>query len=479
MKTFSIQVLGCKVNQYESEQIAALLRHRGLVPAPDGAAADLRIVHTCSVTCEAGKKSAQMVRRATRLPVLQAPARGFAVLNNLQTAARTIVTGCWATSDPAAAAAIPGVDAVIGNMQDLGGRLAELLDQWTTGEATRGETTSAPYDTSVTQQGSLGGAISLPLLEQRQSTNQRAFLKIQDGCDAFCTYCIIPQLRPKLWSKPIDECVREAQALVNIGHVELVLTGIFLGAYGHETALRRRQNASQAEGFSPGSLGALIESLCQNVQGLRRLRLSSLEPGDLTNDLIAILRSHQECVPHFHLPLQSGSDAILRKMNRQYRRDDFLRMIDRVNQAFDRPAITTDIIVGFPGETEQEFEQTLQVVEHARFIHTHAFSYSPRPRTAAARWTRDFIAPPVANRRSKMLADVAQVHSLDFRRRFVGETVEVLVERPRAEATVRHGRCERYFDVQFPGAPHIETGAAVQVRVETVTADRTVGTVVC
>src|SRR5581483_9345929 len=236
------------------------------------------------------------------------------------------------------------------------------------------------------------GARSLPLLNERQSHHQRAYLKIQDGCDAHCTYCIIPQLRPSLWSKPVDECLNEARALVDAGHKEIVLTGIFLGAYGQPTALRRRQSIETAK-----PLGDLVEALCTQVRGLHRLRFSSLEPGDLTDDLIERLRSRPQIVPHFHLPLQSGSDVILHRMNRQYTRDDFLRMIERVHEKFDRPAITTDIIVGFPGETHEEFSRTLQVVDQARFIHTHAFSFSPRPGTAAARWSDDFVHGPVVN----------------------------------------------------------------------------------
>src|SRR5207249_10307649 len=176
---------------------------------------------------------------------------------------------------------------------------------------------------------------SLPLLgEQSQASHQRAFLKIQDGCDAHCTYCIIPQLRPSLWSKPIDDIIEEAQRQVDAGHREIVLTGIFLGAYGHATALRRRQLPDNACGLTP-----LIDALCTRVNGLARLRLSSLEPCDLTSELITVLRSHQQVVPHFHLPLQSGSNELLRRMNRQYTRDQFLRMIDQVQGAFDRPAI--------------------------------------------------------------------------------------------------------------------------------------------
>ena len=224
------------------------------------------------------------------------------------------------------------------------------------------------------------------------------------------------------------------------------------------------------------------------MPGLRRLRLSSLEPGDLGGDLLATLRSHPQVVPHFHLPLQSGSDRLLRRMNRQYTRDDFLRMADQVRAAFDRPALTTDVIAGFPGETDAEFARTVEVAEATGFIHVHAFHFSPRPGTAAARWQRDFVRGPVINERIEALRAIADRHSLAFRRSFVGQTVELLVERERETGgpgadggagadhrTLRHGRCERYFPVWFAD-PAAETGDFVRVRVDEVTPTRTHGT---
>jgi threonylcarbamoyladenosine tRNA methylthiotransferase MtaB len=451
MKTFWIQTLGCKVNHYESEQVAALLRSRGWVEA-DSASADLRIVNSCSVTSEAASKSRQSTRRAVRLPVL-----GSAAMS------RTIVMGCWATSDPQAAASIQGVDAVVTHHENVHQRIVTLLDQWES--TTVGD---SPKSNVI-------GTRSLPMLGHRQTDQQRAFLKIQDGCDAHCTYCIIPKLRPSLWSKPIDEVLEEARRLVEAGHLEIVLTGIFLGAYGHATALRRRQQAG-----SGSPLARLIENLCSAVPGLRRIRLSSLEPGDLDDDLFHCLRSHPQVVPHFHLPLQSGSSAVLRKMNRQYSRDDFLRLLDRIGQAFERPALTSDIIVGFPGETDADFQQTLEIVDRARFIHIHAFPFSPRPGTAAARWQDDFVPGPIVNRRMDELRWRAEDFSLAFRSRFIDQVVQLLVERPSAQegaAAVffHHGRCERYFDVQFQ-SELAGPGDLVNVRIDRATSRATYGT---
>jgi MiaB/RimO family radical SAM methylthiotransferase len=553
MRTFSIQTLGCKVNQYESEQMASLLRSRGLqqVDAPAG---DVRIVNTCSVTIQAGTKSRQTIRRSVALPVLAGATEFESAIEaphvhaglRAEDRPRVIVTGCWATSDKSKAAAMPGVDAVITHHDDVAAELDRLLGHWLSNwknqhsaktspttadhtsrfesspglEADKGwiikagtqgaklvghirsfqnETVnekarisasggvfltpglrySEDPDFSRTDPGlrrtsdpaSRGrGTTALPLLGEHQTGRQRALLKIQDGCDAHCTYCIIPNLRPNLWSKSTDDVVEEARRLVDSGHVEIVLTGIFLGAYGQETALRRRQ-----PGCAKTPLAELIDSLCTRVPWLGRLRLSSLEPGDLTADLISVLKSHPQIVPHFHLPLQSGSDALLRKMNRQYTRDDFLRMVDQVNEAFDRPALTTDIIVGFPGETDAEFDRTVEIVDRARFIHTHAFSFSPRPGTAAARWSRDFVRGPIVNQRIEFLQARASEHSFEFRREFVGQEVTLLVERNNSANSLRHGRCERYFEVYFE-SDTARDGDFVRVRIDTVTPHRTMGT---
>jgi threonylcarbamoyladenosine tRNA methylthiotransferase MtaB len=464
VRTFSIQTLGCKVNHYESEQIATLLRSWGLRQT-ESAAADLRIINTCSVTNEAASKSRQSLRRAVRLPVLQSTLPETDTLPSQ----RAIVTGCWATSHPAEAAAIAGPEAVLTHHDDIAARLKEILAKWGVKPQ---QIRRFPEEKVRIKEGT--GAQTLPLLDDRQTGHQRAFLKIQDGCDAHCTYCIIPTLRTSLWSKPTEDVLAEAQRMVDAGHLEIVLTGIFLSAYGQSTALRRRQSP-----LDRSPLAILVEQLCQ-IPGLKRLRLSSLEPGDLDDDLLRTLWSHPQVVPHFHLPLQSGSDRLLRRMNRQYNRDQFLRMIEKVQAAFDRPALTTDIIAGFPGETDEDFEQTLDVARKARFIHIHAFPFSARPGTAAARWKSDFVAPQIVDARLERLQDLSSQFSLEFRRGFIGQTVQLLVERESGAMGInspRHGRCERYFDVHFPGNG-ASTGDLVTVRIDQVTGGRTFGSLV-
>lgn len=467
MKTFCVETLGCKINFYESHQLRALLKKRGLTET-DEAEADLRIVNTCSVTSAAARQSRQTARRLGR------------------SSARVVVTGCWATDAPAAAAALNGVHAVITHHDDVAAKLNLLLDQWLTetsaeplqqpgdGGINRPDFPPVRTDKEITANAAVsvnkqGGTHQLPLLTERQSDRQRAVLKIQDGCDASCTYCIIPRLRTTLWSRSEAQSVAEARAMVAAGHVEIVLTGIFLGAFGQPTALRRRQPANRGT-----PLADLVHALCTSVPGLRRLRLSSIEPGDLTDDLLAALRSHRQVVPHFHLPLQSGSDAVLRRMNRQYRRDDFHRLIDRVKKAFDRPALTTDVIVGFPGESDAEFAQTLDLVREAGFIHVHAFPFSPRAGTAAARWADQFVPRPLVAARGQALRNLSEAQSLAFRRQFIGETMEVIVEAGESNG-LRHGRCERYFSVHFP-ADGARAGDLLHVTVEEVLPERTVGT---
>jgi threonylcarbamoyladenosine tRNA methylthiotransferase MtaB len=569
MKTFFVQTLGCKVNQYESEQVAAFLRARGLQESQSSEHAELRIINTCSVTVQAASQSRQSVRRATRLPVLTAygaSSCGTAALGCVPPEAqvlesrtlkpRIIVIGCWATSDKPAAAALNGVDAVLTHQDDLAAELDRLLSLWKSHDLSQdpspvtfpptshsandipqrpmdqknkeepdnaaaehrparnkpipprivneipatfreGEAPAEPPFPSDAQAPSrvrsaaeprisfrttpnlpenpLPATVTLPLLSNHQSGRQRAFLKIQDGCDAHCTYCIIPKLRPALASKPIEDAVLEAQKLVDSGHSEIVLTGIFLGAYGHPTALRRFQVPDE----NPAPLAQLIENLCTRVPGLLRLRLSSLEPGDLDDRLLSTLASHPQVVPHFHLPLQSGSDLLLRRMNRQYRRDDFLRLLDRITRTFDRPALTTDIIVAFPGESDEQFQLTLDVVHAARFIHIHAFPFSPRPGTAAARWKQD-VPGTVANQRIRQLTDLAARFNRQFRETFVASEVSVITERgsyPHAGRPLRRGRCERYFAVDFD-APDLYPGDLATVRIDSVSDDRTIATLV-
>ncbi len=487
---YLLTTLGCKVNQYESQQIRELIESFGLRPIRDGETPDIAVVNTCAVTTTASRKSRQSVRSA-------AGASGTPV----------VVVGCGASADTDRLARLDGVTAVLGHGSNVCDELRSLLvarfastppargagvgkhrnvrrnDVWIRPTDTRPPRASVPPAALDASKKSID--LTLPVVKSPQTLaarierfhgHQRAFLKVQDGCDACCTYCIIPSLRTRLLSKPVDQAVAEAHTLVANGHKEIVVTGIFLGAYGRDTALRKR--------FAPGPtpLAELIRALAR-VDGLRRLRLSSLEPGDVDETLLEVLATGGPCVPHLHLPLQSGSDPILRRMNRQYRRDDFLDMVKRVRGALDRPAISTDIIVGFPGETERDFQASLEIARYAEFCKIHAFPFSPRPGTAAARWGKDFVHPTEVRDRMRRLARVELECSLTFRRRFLGRMERVIVERSngvtdvtRSSPGLGRGRADRYFEIHFDADAPIRDGDLVSVRIDRVTPTRTHGT---
>ena len=283
------------------------------------------------------------------------------------------------------------------------------------------------------------GTQTLPAI-QRFPGHQRAFVKVQDGCDAFCAYCIVPYTRPRVWSRGLDEVLEECCALVAAGHKEIVLSGVFLGAYGRGTAIRKRWTDGRAK------LPELIRRVAA-IDGLFRVRLSSLEPGDLTEDLLRTCRETPNFAPHFHLPLQSGSPAILRRMNRQYTAEQYERTVERLRDAFDRPAVTTDILVGFPGEFDADFEATLAVARRAGFARVHAFPFSAIPGTAAWECRRE--APPAAVVRERLarLSALAADLAAAYRRGLVGETLDALVESSprRGEARAMTGRYQTAY----------------------------------
>jgi len=463
---YLLTTLGCKVNQYESQHIREILHAYGFRPAQHGELADVAVVNTCAVTANASRKNRQAIRKA---------AGGGKT--------SVFVVGCGATEDRERLAQIPGVTAVYGHDENIAHEIHSTLAAWVGADSKRQERaeelhtgkklrldaagndlwiksnvsernsapTSSINDTSnnITQLSIVNAAGHLTEKIESFDGHQRAFLKVQDGCDAFCSYCIIPRLRSALKSKSIEVAVAEAQGLVRSGHKEIILTGIFLGAFGRDTALRSRW------GNSPSPLAALVDALA-GVEGLARLRLSSLEPGDVDDSLLDVLARRDNCVPHLHLPLQSGSPETLRKMNRQYTRDAFVDMLDRVRGRLDRPAISTDIIVGFPGETEDDFQASIDIARYAGFCKIHAFPFSPRDKTAAARWRRDFVPPPIVRERMQRLAEVERECSLAYRSKFIGRVERVIVEQSSDKelssgrpSVMLHGRADRYFEIHF------------------------------
>lgn len=512
---YRLTTLGCKVNQYESQLLRQTLEAAGFSQAARGEPHDIAVVNTCAVTLEASRKSRQSIRKLSR--------RGTTPV---------VVVGCDASVEPERIRQIKGVIAVAGHDSDAVAALRECLANVSDNRPRRQDTRlrgpvlSDPRSQSrspAEPSNSTGEAESNPGgpershevenfdIEEHQATagnesadqlltltiegrsadlfsipaslpivntidelpgridsfagHQRAFLKIQDGCDAFCTYCIIPQLRPRLRSKSIESAVAEAEALVRAGHREIVLTGIFLGAYGRETALRRRWGATCV---SP--LARVVDALA-NIEGLDRLRLSSLEPGDIDGDLLAVVGAHENCVPHFHLPLQSGSAEILRRMNRQYTRSDYLRMIDQVRGALDQPAISTDIIVGFPGETDDDFFDSIEIARYAEFCKIHAFPFSPRAKTAAAKWTGDFVPPSIVKQRMDQLRVIEQETAFAYRRRLIGRHERIIVETITDDG-IATGHADRYIEVSVP-ARDANKGDLLHITITKATPGRT------
>ena len=479
--TYRVRVLGCRVNHAERRELEAVLRSRGLQEAELGRPADLEIVHTCGVTGRAAAKSRQAIRKASGG---QAP--GGAVL----------VTGCLVGTDPQQASDLAGPrGAAIGHQTPVPQAVGEWLDthapsgppsvaaaaanprptteplplplpiasppnqparhgEWLDTHAPSGPPSvaaAAPNPRPTTE------PLPLPIAVRpdQPARHVRAEVRIQDGCDAHCTFCIIPAARPVLRSKETSVVLDEVARLIDLGHPEIVLAGIFLGAYGHHTALRRRQTNPQAT-----PLADLVDAVA-STPGLQRLRLSSLEPGDVTEPLLDAFVAHEGVVaPHLHLPLQSGSDTILRRMNRQYRMRDYFDMIERVNATLTRgglpPAITTDIICGFPGESPDDFEQTATAATQVGFLHMHVFPYSPRRGTAAARWHQHAIEPTLTQTRVRALISLETTPDTGladiFRRRLIGREVRLFAEKPdhrRPDAWT--GRCDHYCEVSIPG----------------------------
>ncbi len=431
MKTFSINTLGCKVNQYESQQIRELLERLGLHKVEPLRKPDLAVLNTCCVTHTASAKSRQYIRKAQKL----------------SPDAVIVVCGC-----------LPAVN--IGELNEPGenvhlisyrNNLAAALSQIVSGKATASDlqrlqscpdtTIKTKNDTKIKCKNELPNQPKLPQLTSFAGKT-RAFLKIQDGCDGYCTYCIVPKTRPFVRSNPAEAVLQEARALVEAGHREIVVTGVFLGAYGQKT-VRRKNWANQRN----DKLADLLDKMAE-IPNLARIRLSSLEPADVTSRLLDTFCKHRNIMPHLHLSLQSGSDTVLKKMCRQYRADEFREKIESVKSKLDRPAITTDIIVGFPDETDADFEQTINLAKEAGFAKMHIFSFSPRKGTAAANM-QDTVDNRVIKRRSQIMHNLNIKLGLKYRQQFVGETTEILVENNNGQLC---GRSERYFMVYLEKA---------------------------
>jgi len=427
MRTFSISTLGCKVNQYESRQIRRFLEQLGLeYTETSEKKTDLIIVNTCCVTQPASAKSRQYIRKAQKL----------------NSEALIVVSGCLPTVQIGELNNLGKNVHLIKHRRTLAAELSRIVRDDSTEIALHNRTLNLirPENDSQIKQKNYQSydQPKLPLLTCFKGQT-RAFLKVQDGCDGYCSYCIIPKTRPILSSKPLELALKEAQDLVNAGHKEIVLTGIFLGAYGQTSVRRKKWTDRKNE-----KLPELLDKMAR-IPNLRRIRLSSLEPADVTPWLLDVFSEHPNIMPHLHLSLQSGSSVILKKMARQYTAEQFIEKLDLIKSRLDRPAITADIIVGFPGETDDDFERTVDLAVHAGFAKMHVFSFSPRKGTPAADM-QDTVANSLMKKRSRILHQLDAQLARAFREQFIGQTAAVLIE---SSGQRTAGRSERYFTVQL------------------------------
>ena len=390
MKSVALHNLGCKVNGYEMDFMQQTLEEQGYRIVPFDAKADIYVINTCTVTNVADKKSRQMIHRARK----QNPD------------AIVVAVGCYVQVGDEEILKDKGIDLAIGNnkKKDLAAILGEFIRCREQGNTFCDKTLSGE---TIIDIGHTGEFESMQLKGTGKHT--RAFIKVQDGCDQFCSYCIIPYARGRIRSRQAEEVVEEVKALSKNGYREIVLTGIHLSSYGMESA--------SGEDFSQSKLLSLIQEAAK-VPGIERIRLGSLEPRIITSDFAKGLAGCKKLCPHFHLSLQSGSDSVLKRMNRKYTSEEYYEKVCVLREYFKDPAITTDVIVGFPGESPQEFEETVKFLEKTEFYEMHIFKYSMRKGTLAAAMEGQ-VEESVKGERSAVLMELEAEMSKRYRERFL------------------------------------------------------------
>lgn len=415
MRKAALHNLGCKVNAYESDAMQQLLEKAGYEIVSFREQADVYIINTCSVTNIADRKSRQMLHRA----------------KSQNPEAVVVAAGCYAQSATGELKKDPSVDLIIGNNKK--GDLVSILDEYF---LNRKKESKEPGQYLI----DIAGTHEYePLHIDRTADHTRAFIKVQDGCNQFCSYCIIPYTRGRVRSRRPEEVEEEVRSLAAAGYREVVLTGIHLSSYG-------------ADFSEKNGLLRLIQRL-HPTEGISRIRLGSLEPGIVTEEFAFTLAGLSKVCPHFHLSLQSGCDETLKRMNRHYTAAGYEQRCRLLKRAFDNPAVTTDVIVGFPGETEEEFARTKAFLEEICFYEMHIFKYSRRSETRAASMPNQ-IPESVKARRSEELLELEKKMSLKYRRGFIGKPLEVLLEEETEIAGRSYlvGHTREYVKVAVPKA---------------------------
>ena len=382
MSTAAFYTLGCKVNQYETEAMIELFKNEGYEICDFSEKADVYVINTCSVTHMGDRKSRQMIRRAKK----QNPKAVIAV------------SGCYSQTAPEEILSIDGVNLVIGNKGR--NKITSLIENLT-------------CESKVNAVSDIMSTHDFEELHIENYTDRtRAYIKIQDGCSQFCSYCIIPYARGPVRSRPESEIISEIEKLTKKGFTEIILVGIHVASYGKD--------------LKNTSLEDLLIKV-DKIEGVKRIRMSSIEPMTLNKEFVEKVKASTKLCPHFHISLQSGCDETLKRMNRHYTTDKYLEIVNGLRDAFSECAITTDIMVGFPGETDEEYDKTAEFVKKADFAEAHVFMYSQRKGTPAAK-RPDQIAPQIKEERSKKIIELTNQSRDKFLSQFVGQVKEVLFE---------------------------------------------------
>jgi threonylcarbamoyladenosine tRNA methylthiotransferase MtaB len=423
MSTVAFHTLGCKVNHYETEAIWQLFKEAGYDRTEYETMADVYVINTCTVTNTGDKKSRQVIRRAIRK-------NPDAVI---------CVTGCYAQTSPAEIMAIPGVDIVVGTQDRV--KMLEYIEE---------------YKNERQPINAVGNIMKTRVYEELDvpsfTDRTRASLKIQEGCNNFCTFCIIPWARGLMRSRDPKEVVAQAQQLVDAGYKEIVLTGIHTGGYG--------------EDLKDYNLAMLLRDLEEQVDGLKRIRISSIEASQISDEVIEVLQNSTKVVRHLHIPIQSGSDTVLKRMRRKYTMEFFADRLERLKEALPGLAITSDVIVGFPGETEEEFMETFNFIKHHQFSELHVFPYSKRTGTPAARMD-DQVDEEVKNSRVHRLIELSDQLAKEYASKFENEVLEVIPEELFKEDESEGlfvGYTDNYLKVVFPATDEM-VGKIVKVKI--------------
>ncbi len=423
MPTVAFHTLGCKVNHYETEAIWQLFKEQGYERVDYENMSDVYVINTCTVTNTGDKKSRQVIRRAVRK-------NPDAVI---------CVTGCYAQTSPAEIMAIPGVDIVVGTQDRV--KMLDYIKQFK-------EERQPINAVGNIMKNRVYEELDVPAFTDRT----RASLKIQEGCNNFCTFCIIPWARGLMRSRDPQEVIRQAQQLVHAGYKEIVLTGIHTGGYG--------------EDMKDYNLARLLRDIESQVKGLKRLRISSIEASQITDEVIEVLNDSKIIVNHLHIPIQSGSDTVLKRMRRKYTMEFFAERITRLKEALPGLAVTSDVIVGFPGETEEEFMETYNFIKEHKFSELHVFPYSKRTGTPAARM-EDQIDEEVKNERVHRLIALSDQLAKEYASNYEEEVVEVIPEEMYKESgngTLYVGYTDNYLKVVFPATEEM-VGQIVKVKI--------------